>query len=144
MDILNPLPSDVRCPCGTGLTFGQCCHKYHDGAPAPTAETLMRSRFSAFVTGDEAYLLRTWDPDTRPGSLNLAESFATDTGIRFYRLDIIDTVAGGPLDDTGVVEFEAFYKGAATGSQRERSTFRRMQLRDGHQREWVYSTGDVN
>ena len=53
----------------------------------------MRSRFSAFVTGDEDYLLRTWDPETRPERLDLAE-----TGIRFYRLDIIDTVAGGPLD----------------------------------------------
>ncbi|AHI19972.1 MAG: YchJ family protein [Corynebacterium casei] len=144
MDILNPLPADVRCPCGTGLTFGECCKKYHDGAPAPTAETLMRSRFSAFVTGDEAYLLGTWDPDTRPGSLNLAESFAADSGIRFYRLDIIDTAAGSPLDDTGMVEFEAFYKGAAKGSQRERSSFRRMQLRDDHPREWVYSTGDVS
>ncbi|SLM88048.1 UPF0225 protein YchJ [Corynebacterium casei] len=104
----------------------------------------MRSRFSAFVTGDEAYLLGTWDPDTRPGSLNLAESFAADSGIRFYRLDIIDTAAGSPLDDTGMVEFEAFYKGAAKGSQRERSSFRRMQLRDDHPREWVYSTGDVS
>lgn len=91
----------------------------------------MRSRFSAFVTGDEDYLLRTWDPQTRPERLNLA-----DNGIRFYRLDIIDTVAGGPLDDTGIVEFEAFYKGAAQGSQRERSSFRRQ---DG---QWVYSTGE--
>lgn len=104
----------------------------------------MRSRFSAFVTGDESYLLRTWDPDTRPSSLHLAESFAADTGIRFYRLDIIATVAGMPLDDTGIVEFEVFYKGAATGSQRERSFFYRMQLRDNAPREWVYSAGDIN
>lgn len=90
----------------------------------------MRSRFSAFVTGDEDYLLRTWDPRTRPERLELA-----DMGIRFYRLDIIETVAGGPLDSEGVVEFEAFYKGAATGSQRERSSFRRQ----GGQ--WVYSAG---
>ena len=91
----------------------------------------MRSRFSAFVTGDEEYLLRTWDPRTRPERLDLAE-----TGIHFYRLDILDTVAGGPLDDTGIVEFEAFYKGAAKGSQRERSSFRRQ---DGL---WVYSIGE--
>ena len=58
-----------RCPCGTGLTYGECCGKYHAGTNAPTAEALMRSRFSAFVTGDEAYLLRTWDPDTRPVTL---------------------------------------------------------------------------
>ena len=144
MDILNPLPADVRCPCGTGLTFGECCKKYHDGTPAPTAETLMRSRFSAFVTGDETYLLRTWDPATRPDSLNFEEIFAAEHGVRFYRLDIVDTVAGSPLDDTGIVEFDAYYKGTTSGSQRERSTFHRMQLRDDFPREWVYSTGDIS
>lgn len=93
----------------------------------------MRSRFSAFVTGDEQYLLRTWDPDTRPIDLNLA-----DDAIRFYRLDIIDTVDGSPLHEYGEVEFEAFYKGAAVGSQRERSTFKKV----GGQ--WLYSAGDVS
>ena len=91
----------------------------------------MRSRFSAFVTGDEAYLLRTWDPDTRPATLDLA-----DSPVRFYRLDILDTQAGGLLDNSGEVEFEAFYKGAAVGSQRERSSFRRV---GGA---WVYSSGE--
>ena len=123
--------SSRRCPCGSGLTYGECCGKYHAGTNAPTAEALMRSRFSAFVTGNEAYLLRTWDPDTRPATLDLA-----DSPVRFYRLDILDTQAGGLLDDSGVVEFEAFYKGAAVGSQRERSSFRRV---GGS---WVYSSGE--
>ena len=92
----------------------------------------MRSRFSAFVTGDEEYLLRTWDPVTRPEALDLA-----DSPIRFYRLDILDTQGGGLMDSSGVVEFEAFYKGSAVGSQRERSSFRRF---DGT---WVYSTGEL-
>ena len=131
MSIHRPLADDARCPCGTGLTFGECCGQYHAGKPAPTAETLMRSRFSAFVTGNEDYLLSTWDPFTRPSELNLA-----DDSIRFYRLDILDTVAGGPLDDKGVVEFEAFYKGAATGKQRERSSFSRQKGR------WIYSSGN--
>lgn len=124
--------SSRRCPCGTGLSYGECCGKYHTGTNAPTAEALMRSRFSAFVTGDEEYLLRTWDPVTRPEALDLA-----DSPIRFYRLDILDTQGGGLMDSSGVVEFEAFYKGAAVGSQRERSSFRRF---DGT---WVYSTGEL-
>lgn len=124
--------SSRRCPCGTGLTYGECCGKYHTGTNAPTAEALMRSRFSAFVTGDEEYLLRTWDPVTRPEALDLA-----DSPIRFYRLDILDTQGGGLMDSSGVVEFEAFYKGSAVGSQRERSSFRRF---DGT---WVYSTGEL-
>lgn len=124
----------TRCPCGTGLTYGECCGRYHSGEPAPTAETLMRSRFTAFVTGDSDYLLKTWDPLTRPDSLNLA-----DSPIRFYRLDILGTAGGGLLDDDGVVDFEAHYKGQVTGSQRERSQFVR-----GADRRWYYSSGDVS
>lgn len=124
---------DRRCPCGTGLTYEQCCGKYHAGALAPTAETLMRSRFSAFVTRDADYLLRTWDPDTRPFELTLV-----DLPITFYRLDILDVVDGGPLDKQGIVEFEAFFKGDPPGSQRERSTFRRI---NG---QWYYSNGAVS
>ncbi|WP_165242333.1 YchJ family protein [Corynebacterium lizhenjunii] len=121
-----------RCPCGTGLSFDQCCGKYHAGQPAPTAEALMRSRFSAFVTGDSRYLLDTWDPQTRPSELNLE-----DMPVRFYRLEIVHAEGGGLFDSTGVVEFEAFYKGAASGSQRERSTFHR------HNGRWYYSSGEV-
>ena len=122
-----------RCPCNTGLAYEECCGKYHAGGVAPTAETLMRSRFTAFVVRDADYLLRTWDPDTRPSDLTLV-----DLPVRFYRLDILDVVGGGPLDREGVVEFEAFYKGDPPGSQRERSTFRRVG------REWVYVAGDVS
>ncbi len=125
--------NDRRCPCNTGLTYGECCGKYHAGGVAPTAETLMRSRFTAFVVRDAEYLLRTWDPDTRPFELTLV-----DLPVSFYRLDIIDVVGGGPLDREGVVEFEAFYKGDPPGSQRERSTFRRVG------REWVYVAEDVS
>lgn len=124
---------DQRCPCNTGLTYVECCGKYHAGGVAPTAETLMRSRFTAFVVRDADYLLRTWDPDTRPFELTLV-----DLPVQFYRLDILDVVGGGPLDREGVVEFEAFYKGDPPGSQRERSTFRRVG------REWVYTAGDVS
>ncbi len=126
-------PEGKRCPCNTGLTYGECCGKYHAGGTAPTAETLMRSRFTAFVVRDAEYLLRTWDPDTRPSELTLV-----DLPVQFYRLDILDVVGGGPLDREGIVEFEAFYKGDPPGSQRERSTFRRVG------KEWVYTAGNVS
>ena len=51
-----------------------CCAPYHLGRTAPTAEALMRSRYSAFVLGFEPYLLQTWHSDTRPKSLNLTEN----------------------------------------------------------------------
>ena len=77
----------------------------------------MRSRFSAFALGLPAYLLETWHASTRPATLEL------DADIQWYRLDVISTISGNPQDPTGTVEFEAFYRGASSGSQRENSSF---------------------
>ena len=88
----------------------------------------MRSRYSAFALGDSAYLLASWHPDSRPTSLDL------DPGLRWYRLDVIACTAGGPLDTTGTVDFQAYWRGAdgAAGVQRENSRFARVKHR------WVY------
>lgn len=104
----------MRCPCLTGLPYDECCGRFHGGSPAPTAEALMRSRFTAFALGNAEYLLATWHPSTRPTDLQL------DADTRWYRLDILSTSGGGPLEKAGTVEFEAFYRG---GSQRELSSF---------------------
>lgn len=121
----------MRCPCLSGLTYEACCGPLHLGAAvAQTAEQLMRSRYSAFAVGNEAYLLATWHPTTRPDDLRL------DDQIRWYRLDIIATSAGTPFDTTGTVEFEAFRKAATgNGSQREVSEFVRESGR------WFYVDG---
>ena len=47
------------CPCGSQATYKECCGQYHSGAPAPTPEALMRSRFSAFVQNKTDYLMAT-------------------------------------------------------------------------------------
>ncbi|MCD1145279.1 YchJ family protein [Kocuria sp. LUK] len=127
------LDDDARCPCGTGETYGACCGRFHAGRPAPTAELLMRSRFSAFAAGDAAHLLATWHPGTRPAALEL------DPGRRWYRLDVHGTAAGGPFDDEGWVDFTAHWRGAPgtgqRGAQRESSRFVRE---DGR---WYYVDG---
>jgi SEC-C motif-containing protein len=115
----------------SGETFGSCCGRYLSGnAQAPTAERLMRSRFSAFALGDSDYLLETWHPDRRPRSLEL------DPEQRWTRLDILRTERGGMLDDRGVVEFRAHYRvGSVAGSQHELSSFVRENGR------WYYVDG---
>ena len=125
--------SVTRCPCLSGLTYEACCGRLHAGtATAQTAEQLMRSRFSAFATGDVDYLLQTWAATTRPTSLEL------DDDRRWYRLDILSTREGGPVDRAGVVEFEAFHRGpAGPGSQHETSRF----VREGGR--WLYLDGVV-
>lgn len=122
----------TRCPCLSGLTYAECCGRFHAGELAPTAEALMRSRFSAFAVGDAGYLLTTWHPDTRPTELEL------DAGVRWYRLDVQAVGRGGPFDDEGTVEFTAYRRGAeGAGSMHEVSRFQRTHGR------WLYLDGQA-
>lgn len=117
-------PADPRCPCGLGAALPDCCGRFHDGsADAPTAELLMRSRYTAYAVGNAAYLLRTWDPATRPAALEL------DPGVRWQRLEVLRCTGGGLLHAQGTVAFRAVWRG---GVLEEDSAFRRV---DGR---WVY------
>lgn len=114
----------ARCPCGLPATYADCCGALHDGRrTASTAEQLMRSRYTAFVVGDTAYLLRTWHSTTRPPQLELSPN------LRWTGLEILGTTDGTPFHTEGTVHFRASYRG---GSQQENSHFTRE---DG---EWKY------
>ncbi len=66
------------CPCQSGRAYAHCCAPLHRGeAVAADAQALMRSRYSAYVVADAAYLLSTWHADTRPATLDLADAAAT-------------------------------------------------------------------
>ncbi|MCT1366900.1 YchJ family protein [Kocuria sp. HSID16901] len=130
---------DQRCPCGTGEIFGACCAPVLRGdSVAPTAEALMRSRFTAFAVGDREHLLATWHPSSRPATLDLSDS------LMWQRLDILNT-EGGPFDDVAHVEFAAQYRSPPgtpveeriKGVQRENSRFVRERGR------WYYVDGDL-
>ena len=114
--------------------FADCCGRYVRGSEAaPTAEALMRSRYSAYVAGDTAYLLRTWASEQRPSRLDLMKDHSEWLG-----LQIVRTVGGGEAETTGEVEFIARFR--LTGRQgqlHERSRFRR------DAGAWVYVDGDV-
>ncbi|XVX21783.1 YchJ family protein [Actinomycetota bacterium] len=129
-------PVGGPCPCGSGEAYAACCGPFLDGTPAPTAEALMRSRYTAFARNDIAYLVRTWHPRTRP------EGLREDTGNRWVALRVIDTLDGGPDDETGEVEFEAdWLEGAPSGGgRRQRMHERSRFVRRGGR--WVYLDGD--
>jgi SEC-C motif-containing protein len=126
---MNPM---APCPCGSGTAYAACCGPLHDGAPAATAEALMRSRYAAYALGRTDHVFRTWHPRTRP------DDVTPDPGVTWTRLEVLATEAGGPDDDRGVVEFRAHLRTAA-GPQvlHETSRFGR---RGGR---WVYVDGDV-
>jgi len=99
------MPHNNDCPCGSGRPLSECCGPYLAGTSLPPdAEALMRSRYSAYVLCDEAYLLATWHPDTRPASLGLdQEPHAKWLGLSVKRHED----AG---DGRAMVEFVARYK----------------------------------
>ncbi len=66
------------CPCGSHKNLADCCAAYINGEQiAPTAEALMRSRYTAYTLLAEEYLLATWHPSTRPSALGLAQEAPT-------------------------------------------------------------------
>ena len=123
----------AACPCGSGASFADCCRPYLRGdTVAPTAEALMRSRYTAFVRRDAGYLQRTWHPRTCPATLDLDE-------VEWRGLEVLGVEGGGPGDDAGVVSFVAHHATGVVsmGALRETSRFVRE---DGR---WLYVDGDV-
>jgi SEC-C motif-containing protein len=119
----------MMCPCGSGKKFDACCGLYLSGAAiAPTAEALMRSRYSAYSLKDEAYLRTTWDERTLP-----AEHLVHDDPTQWLGLEIRQHKADG---DTATVEFVARYKiGGRAHRLHEVSRFMR------HEGRWFYVDG---
>lgn len=116
------------CPCGSGQPYAACCGRWHAGEPAPTAEALMRSRYSAYVLGLADYLLATWHVATRPAALD-------DAPARWLGLEVNRHETTGA--DSAVVEFVARYRDGGRGHRlHETSRF----VREGDR--WYYVDGE--
>jgi SEC-C motif-containing protein len=120
------------CPCGSGRPYAACCGRLHAGAEAtPSAEALMRSRYSAYVQKLSEYLLATWHPTTRPSELDLSADDSKWLGLEVKRHTVLD-------DSHATVEFVARYRIAGRGHRlHELSRFVRE---DGR---WYYVDGDM-
>ena len=125
--------SAATCPCGSARAYSACCGQLHAGAPAPDAERLMRSRYSAFVLGLEDYLRATWHPGTRPAALELDATPPT----QWLGLTVKSHI---PLDAShATVEFVARYKlNGRAFRLHETSRFERV---DGR---WLYVDGETS
>ena len=128
----------VACPCGRldarghPLRYAACCARYLDGGLAALdAESLMRSRYSAFVLQRRDYLLATWHASTRPADLDF------EPGAKWLGLEVR---AHRPQDaDHAEVEFVARQRVAGRAVRlHERSRFVRE---DGR---WYYVDGAVS
>jgi SEC-C motif-containing protein len=133
MVALSSLPLSP-CPCGRPFDYGACCGRWHAGPQAlqaPSAEDLMRSRYSAFALDLPDYLLATWHPSTRPATLE-----PMPAGLRWLGLEVRRHVRQDA--DHALVEFVARSKlGGRAQRLHETSRF----AREGGR--WFYVDGDI-
>ena len=135
---MSAAATSPACPCGQhdakgrSLAFDACCGRYldhFDDCPAPDAQALMRSRYSAFVTENAPYLLATWHPSQRPATLDF------EAGAKWLGLQVKAFHPTGAA--TAEVEFVARFRvGGRAVRLHERSRF---VCEDGR---WFYVNGD--
>ncbi len=127
------------CSCGSGLETTACCGPILAGnVSPPTAEALMRARYTAYVAADIDFLTRTMAPEVRPDLDPIEARKIADTA-DWQSLEILAVSDGGPDDAEGVVEYVTKFR--LDGQQRlhhERARFRRE---DGR---WMVCGGEVS
>lgn len=105
-----PYPGTRPCPCGSRRAYRDCCGPLLSGdRTAPTPETLMRSRYTAHVLRDGAYIQATWHPSTRPET-------AAPSEVQWLGLTVRRAAHA-------TVSFTARYQWRGRHELRERSTF---------------------
>ena len=122
----------MQCPCQSEKTYSECCALYHNGQPAPTAEALMRSRYSAFVVNNDKYIYKSWSKTTRPSKKSLKQGQANE----WLGLTIVRTEQGMLFDAEGVVEFIARFL-----SDGEVQQFHEVSRFIRENEKWVYLDG---
>lgn len=111
------------CPCEIGKYYKDCCRQYIEKEKnPPDVEALMRSRYTAFAQGNEAYLRHSWHPETCPSNLNL------DVNTQWLGLKIKHNET-----QQNTVEFIARYKIAGKAYR-----LHEISLFTQYQNRWVY------
>ncbi len=120
------------------MEFSVCCEPVIKGIKnAPTAESLMRARYSAYVTGAVEFIEATHSLEKRDG-VDIEETRKWSRDSDWHGLEIINTRAGKEGDGKGTVEFKASYsQKKMMNVHHEISTFKNV---DG---KWYYDEGKV-
>jgi SEC-C motif domain protein len=133
---MKALAANAVCPCGLQLqkkpqSFGQCCGRWLETSTvAPDAESLMRSRYSAFVLERASYLLATWHASQRPAQIEF------EPGVKWLGLE----VRSHTVQDASHAEVEFVARQKPTSGAAVRLHERSRFVREADQ--WLYVDGD--
>lgn len=129
---------DTNCPCGSGNSYANCCEPIIIGKiNAPTAVSLMRSRYVAFTLANVDYLMLSHHSSSRPNKERKSISKWAKS-VKWIGLNILNCQDGQQTDIRGTVEFKAlFVEDGILSHIHEKSLF---QLENG---KWVYVSGQM-
>jgi len=127
-----------NCPCGTGREYSDCCGLYISGkAKPPTAESLMRSRYSAYAEHEIDYIISTCE-DSGKNNIDYKSTKDWSEKSKWLGLKIISVEEGGISDSEGTVEFEATYeKDGLKDVHHETAKFKKVKD------DWIYTEGEI-
>ncbi|MCU0792631.1 MAG: YchJ family protein [Opitutaceae bacterium] len=121
------------CPCGSGKAHADCCGPILAGAPAPTPEALMRSRYTSYVKRNYIHLHRSLSAEQQA---DFSEKDAREwaESAEWLGLEITSTTGGGEQDQEGTVDFVARFR--IQGEERKHVEKARFIREAGR---WVYA-----
>jgi SEC-C motif-containing protein len=160
---IPPHAGSVDCPCGSSLTYADCCGPLHNQSRGCLSMIdVLRSRYSAFCWRNIGHILATTHPtnrDYRDDKIAWANDLNKEgmfDSIKFTKLEV-GTVEAGSGENEGFIEFQVTIRGrnddevprgvrrsAAVVSDletvvKERSRF----IRDAENCKWSYAGGNV-
>ena len=134
MSLHSAASDQAPCPCGSGQRYAACCARFHAGPlhlQAPTAEALMRSRYSAYTLGLAGYLQDTWHASTRPAEPQRFDPELHWLGLDLRRHQVL-------ADGSALVEFVARSKLAGRAHRLHEAS--RFVIETGR---WFYVDGEL-
>lgn len=127
--------STQSCPCGNLKPYTHCCGRYISGEQVPPdAETLMRSRYTAYTQQNNDWLLATWYPSQRTPQLSAALQ-SDDNQTQWLGLNVISHLHEKDSNEAFVTFFARYRDNQQTSAIYERSRF----LLEEHR--WYYIDG---
>ena len=128
------------CPCGSGLPYEDCCEGIIKGTKkAPTAESLMRARYSAYEKQEIDFIINSCEEGEKIAEIDKKATEEWSKTSTWHGLKILRTEKGSENDDEGIVEFEATY----TDKKGFRDIHHEIGLFKKINGEWMYSVGNV-
>ena len=128
------------CPCGSGKTYAECCEPIIKGSKdAPTAESLMRARYTSYVKHEIDFIINSCEEGEKIAEIDRKATEQWSKESTWHGLKILNTQKGQEADDEGLVDCEA--------SDTDKNHLNEIHHEHAYCKtvngKWLYEVGDV-